>query len=101
MRAVVSVIGKDKIGIIAKVSHSLSQRNINILDISQTILDEFFTMIMLVDLEKIDISFQELTEELEQIGQDIGVSVKIQHKDIFDAMHQIDKQSDNMSRKDF
>lgn len=92
MRAVVSVIGKDKIGIIAKVSNSLSQRNINILDISQTILDEFFTMIMLVDLEKLDISFQELTEELEQIGQDIGVSVKIQHKDIFDAMHQIDKE---------
>lgn len=92
MRAVVSVIGKDKIGIIAKVSNSLSQRNINILDISQTILNEFFTMIMLVDLEKLDISFQELTEELEQIGQDIGVSVKIQHKDIFDAMHQIDKE---------
>lgn len=92
MRAIVSVIGKDKIGITAKISNTLSRGNVNILDISQTILDEFFTMIMIVDLEKMNLSFQELAEELEKAGQDIGVSVKIQHQDIFDAMHNMDKE---------
>ncbi|RBP41531.1 ACT domain-containing protein [Garciella nitratireducens] len=92
MKAIVSVIGKDKVGITAKVSSTLSQRNANILDISQTILDGFFTMIMIVDLDKITLSFQELAKDLEKAGQDMGVSVKIQHQDIFDAMHNIDKE---------
>lgn len=92
MRAIVSVIGKDKIGITAEISSTLSRGNVNILDISQTILDEFFTMIMIVDLEKMNLSFQELAEKLEKTGQNIGVSVKIQHQDIFDAMHNIDKE---------
>ena len=92
MRAIVSVIGKDKIGITAEISSTLSRGNVNILDISQTILDEFFTMIMIVDLEKMNLSFQELAEKLEKVGQDMGVSVKIQHQDIFDAMHNIDKE---------
>lgn len=91
MKAIVSIIGRDKIGIIAKVSTTLSETSINILDISQTILDQYFTMIMLVDLSKMSISFSELVKKMESIGENLGVSIKVQHQDIFDAMHKIDK----------
>lgn len=92
MRAIVSVIGKDRKGIIARVSNTLYKRNINIMDISQTILESYFTMIMLTDLDEMTISFTELADELERLGKEIGVSIKIQHQDIFDAMHKIDKE---------
>lgn len=92
MKAIVSVIGKDKKGIIARVASALYKRNINIMDISQTILEKYFTMIMLTDLSEIAVSFTELADELNQLGKEIGVSIKIQHQDIFDAMHNIDEE---------
>ncbi|SHJ53098.1 ACT domain-containing protein [Paramaledivibacter caminithermalis] len=89
MKAVITVIGKDKIGIIAKISKVLAENKVNILDISQTILQDYFTMIMIVELEKMDINFIELKDKLHDAGEKIGMSVKIQHEDIFNVMHKI------------
>ena len=89
MRAIITVIGKDKIGIIAQVSTLLAENNVNILDISQTILQDNFTMIMLVDLEAISISFSDLNEKLKTKGNTIGIEIRIQREEIFDAMHKI------------
>ena len=87
MKAVLTVIGKDKVGIIANVSNLLFEKNVNILDINQTIMNEFFTMVMLVDLTKINGSLKELNEILMQKGKDLNVSIKIQHEDVFNSMH--------------
>lgn len=89
MKAVITVIGKDKIGIIAKITSVLAENKVNILDISQTILQDYFTMIMIVEFERSDISFTTLREELTDAGGRIGMSVKIQHEDIFNTMHKI------------
>ncbi|WP_139906011.1 ACT domain-containing protein [Clostridium thermarum] len=89
MRAVITVIGKDKKGIIAGVSSELANCGVNILDISQTILQEYFTMIMLVDLSDMSVNFDELNEKLELKSKELGVSIKAQHEDIFNSMHEI------------
>ncbi|MCL6583208.1 MAG: ACT domain-containing protein [bacterium] len=89
MKAIVTVIGKDKVGIIAQVSTVLAENMVNILDISQTILQDYFTMIMLVDLSNMSISFSELHRRLEEKGETIGVQIKIQREEVFKAMHQI------------
>ena len=89
MKAIVTVIGTDKVGIIAQVSAVLAENNVNILDISQTIMQEYFTMIMLVDLDKIKISFSELSDLLTEKGETIGVQIKIQREEVFKAMHQL------------
>lgn len=89
MKAVITVIGKDRVGIIAAVSNILAVSNVNILDISQTIMQEFFTMIMLVDISKGNINFNELAEKLEAKGKELALSVRIQHEDIFNSMHRI------------
>ena len=89
MKAIVTVIGKDKIGIIARVSAILAENMVNILDISQTILQDYFTMIMLVDLEKMKISFSELSQKLDEKGKTIGLQIKIQREEVFKAMHQV------------
>ena len=89
MKAIVTVIGKDKIGIIAQVSAVLAENMVNILDISQTILQDYFTMIMLVDLTKTKISFSELNERLNEKGKIIGVQIKIQREEVFKAMHHV------------
>lgn len=88
-RAVVTVVGKDKKGIIATVATALADRNANILDISQTIMQEFFTMIMIVDLSECPLDFVTLRDELGQIGQTLGVVISCQHEDIFQFMHRI------------
>lgn len=88
-KALVSVMGVDKPGIIAKVSTSLHQQNINILEISQTILDGYFTMMMIVDLSAAAESFAAIAARLEEVGSALGVIVQIQRTDIFDAMHRI------------
>lgn len=87
--AVISVIGKDRVGIIAGVSALLSENNININDISQTILDDIFTMIMLVDLKDNDIENSGISEKLNALGEELGVSITIQHTDLFNRMHRI------------
>ena len=89
MRAVVTVVGKDKTGIIAKISAFLAERNVNILDISQTILDEYFAMIMLVDISGAKSELAALSEECAQLGTKIGMSIHIQHEEIFNAMHNV------------
>lgn len=89
MRAIVTVIGKDTVGIIAGVCGLLAKRQVNILDISQTVMQEYFTMIMLVDTELCSEPFSDLAEELRAWGETVGLSVRIQHEDIFNAMHRI------------
>ena len=89
MRAVITVLGQDKIGIIAKTSTVLCDADVNILDISQTIMQDIFTMIMLVDISNSKIPFEVLADSLTQVGEKLGVSIKIQHEDIFNSMHRI------------
>ena len=89
MRAVVTVTGTDRRGIIAKVSGFLYEHNINIEDISQTILGEQFAMIMMVVTSGSKANFVTLSSQLEALGKEIGMSVRIQHEDIFNAMHNI------------
>ncbi len=89
MRAVVTVTGSDRRGIIAKVSGFLFERNVNIEDISQTILGDQFAMIMMVDTSQSKVEFAELGRQLADMGEKIGMTVRLQHADIFDAMHNI------------
>ncbi len=89
MRAIVTVIGKDTVGIIAAVCALLSEHNINVLDISQTVLQEYFTMIMLVDAKASDLPFADLAELLKKEGEAKGLSIRMQREDIFNAMHRI------------
>jgi len=88
-RIVVTVVGKDKVGIIAGVANVLAEVNANILDISQTILQEFFTMIMIVDIGQSTVDFNTLKEKLTLKGQEIGVKISAQHEDVFQFMHRI------------
>lgn len=87
-RAVVSVIGKDQVGIIAKVTTVLSENQINILDISQTIMQDFFTMMMVVDVSGFE-QFDVLQNNLDLLGTDLGLKINIQLEEIFEAMHRI------------
>lgn len=89
MRAIVTVIGKDKPGIISKVSTALAEKKVNIEDISQTIVQGNFTMIMLCSLDNSSLTVKELKTSLETVGSEIGVSIHVQHEDIFNAMHKI------------
>lgn len=87
-RAVVSVVGKDQIGIIASVTSILSENKVNILDISQTILRDFFTMMMIVDVTHIT-NLEDLQKQLDQVGNELGLKIHIQMEDIFHSMHRI------------
>ncbi len=88
-KAVLTVIGKDTKGIIARVAMLLYENNINILDISQTIMQDMFTMIMMVDISKACTNFSTLSEQLENKGKEMDMSIRIQHEDIFNSMHRI------------
>ncbi|HHY73548.1 MAG TPA: ACT domain-containing protein [Bacillus bacterium] len=87
-RAVVSVIGKDQVGIIAKVTNVLADNNVNILDISQTILQDFFTMMMLVDVTGIE-SLDFLQQKFDNISEEMGLKINVQLEEIFQAMHRV------------
>jgi len=89
MRAIITVIGKDKVGIIAAVTAILAKTGSNILDINQTVMQDFFTMITLVDIENLKISFAELKEQLNTLGEEMDLSIRIQREEIFSAMHRI------------
>lgn len=89
MKAVITVIGHDKVGIIARVAHILAEAKINILDISQTIMQNMFTMIMLVNIEQCAESFDSIAKKLDGAGEEMGLSIRIQHEDIFNSMHRI------------
>ena len=89
MRIVVTVVGKDRVGITASVCSLLAQHNINILDISQTVLQEYFTMVMLVDTSACKDSIGEMADLLDKAGKEQELSIRIQREDIFNAMHRI------------
>ena len=89
MKAIVTVVGKDQVGIIAGVCNTLAEENINVLDISQTIMQGYFTMMMVVDLSACTTSFDQLSEKLGAFGEGRGLAIRIQREDIFDAMHKI------------
>ena len=89
MKAIVTVLGKDKVGIIADVAIIMKGYGVNICDISQTLMQDYFTMIMLVDLSASTVEFSALQSKLKAEGEKIGVDIRIQHQDIFDSMHSI------------
>lgn len=89
MKAILTIIGKDKVGIISTVSTLLANKNVNILDINQTVMRDYFTMIMLVDLEEMTSEFSDLQNELTKKGSEIQMDIKIQREDIFDKMYEI------------
>ena len=88
-KAIITVVGKDQVGIIAKVCTYLSNNNVNILDISQTILDEYFNMMMIVDLNTSNKEFSILSNELENLGNEMNLKIKLQKEEIFNMMHRI------------
>ena len=88
-KAIITVVGKDTVGIIAKVCTYLADHHINILDISQTIVQDFFNMMMIVDVSGADEDFGEIGTGLENVGNEIGVTIKIQREEIFTKMHRI------------
>ena len=90
MRAIITVAGKDRVGIIASVTHTLAERNVNVLDITQTILPpDFFTMVMLVDTGACTVSFGDLADQRAALGKDMGMDIRVQREDTFQAMHRI------------
>ena len=88
-KAIITVVGKDTVGIIAKVCTYLAENRINILDISQTIVQGYFNMMMIVDLTNVDSTFDSINGNLAQIGEGMGVQIKCQREEIFDKMHRI------------
>lgn len=88
-KVIITVVGKDTVGIIAKVTTYLSESKVNVLDISQTIVSGFFNMMMIVDVSKMTKSFMECQTDLEKIGEELGVSIKCQREEIFKKMHRI------------
>jgi len=88
-RVIVSVIGQDRVGIIARVSGLLAEANANIVDISQTLLQEMFTMIMMVDVAEAAVGFDELKQRLRDLGTQLGLQIDAQHEDVFRFMHRV------------
>lgn len=88
-KAIITVVGKDQVGIIAKVCNQLAQMDINILDISQTILQGYFNMMMIVDVSNANQEFGVICDHLDELGKQIGVNIKLQHENIFNKMHRI------------
>ena len=89
MKAIVTVVGKDRVGIIASVCQQLASYNVNVLDISQTVMQGYFTMMMAVDVAEANVSLPELCQLMEQKGHEMGLSIRVQREDIFEAMHRI------------
>ena len=89
MKGIITVVGRDRVGIIAKVCVYLSDNDVNVLDLSQTIVQGYFNMLMIVDYSKTAKKFEELAEDLVAVGKGIGVKIKLQHEDIFNTMHRI------------
>ncbi len=88
-RTIITVIGRDRVGIIARICTYLAENDINVLDINQSIVQGFFNMIMIVDAQNAKKDFAVLNEEIEKISEELGVKIKMQHEDIFNVMHRI------------
>ena len=89
MRAVISVIGTDKVGILAKVSGICFQNNCNIVDVTQKVLQDYFTMVMIVEIDQCKVPFSELSDQLKALGEEMGLSIHTMHEDIFNSMHRV------------
>ena len=89
MKAVVTVVGKDRVGIIASVCVDLAAYNVNVLDISQTVMQGYFTMMMVVDVSNCTVPLAELCKAMDTKGQEMGLSIRVQREDIFEAMHRV------------
>jgi ACT domain-containing protein len=89
MRAIITVIGKDTVGILARVSDACAQAGVNIVEVTQSVLQDMFAMVMLVDIDKANIGFEQLRENLESVGEATGTKIHIMHEDIFNSMHKI------------
>lgn len=89
MKAIVTVVGKDQVGIIAAVCTKLAEFNVNVLDISQTVMQGYFTMMMAVDVSGCSASVGELAKQMDAAGQQMGLSIHVQREDIFQAMHRV------------
>ena len=89
MKAIVTVVGKDRVGIIAGVCTQLASYNVNVLDISQTVMQGYFTMMMAVDVSAATLPLAQLAQELEQKGKEMDLSIRLQREDIFEAMHRV------------
>ena len=89
MRAVISVIGKDMVGILAKISAKSSEVNANVVDVTQTILQDMFVMVIVIEIVKVTSGFSELSDSLTKLGSEMGLSVHVMHEDIFNSMHRI------------
>lgn len=89
MRAVITVIGKDMVGILARISGACAETNANILEVTQSVLQDMFAMIMLVDISKLNCDFAALVERMKANGDELGLSVHVMHESIFDSMHRV------------
>ena len=89
MKAVITVIGKDRVGIISMVSAECAKSNVNVIDINQTVLDGYFTMIMVVEIGEMSEKFSDFSDRLAKKGEEMGLVIRIQREDIFDKMHRI------------
>ena len=89
MKAVVTVVGKDRVGIIASVCVKLAEYHVKVLDISQTVMQGYFTMMMVVDVSGCSVPLAELVSLMDELGKDMGLSIRVQREDIFEAMHRI------------
>ena len=89
MKAIVTVVGKDRVGIIANVCTALANFNVNVLDISQTVMQGYFTMMMATEVSQCTIPLAMLAEEMEKIGKDMGLSIRVQREENFEAMHRL------------
>lgn len=89
MKAVITVIGRDMVGILAKVSTICAQRNVNVIEVTQSVLQDMFAMIMLTDISGMTQDFSALVDEMDQLGKELGLSIHVMHEDIFNSMHRI------------
>lgn len=89
MKAIVTVVGKDRVGIIAGVCTALADFNVNVLDISQTVMQGYFTMMMATEVSACNVALGELVTRMDEIGKEMGLSIRVQREDIFEAMHRI------------
>lgn len=89
MRAIITVIGKDTVGILAKVSDACAQADVNIVEVTQSVLQDMFAMVMLVEIDKSNIGFEQLRENLNMVGDATATKIHIMHEDIFNSMHKI------------
>ena len=89
MRGIITVVGKDMVGILAKVSTVCAENSVNVIEVSQSILQDMFCMIMLVDLEKASVPFTEFSDKVTALGNEMALSIHVMHEDIFNSMHRI------------